>query len=74
MLAVLFAAFSRSYFLRAALGTPDIGGAPGLPLHLHVHGLMLTSWFVLFLVQAHLSALRVCACIAPWASLESFSR
>jgi hypothetical protein len=54
MLAVLVAAFARSYFLRAPLGTPDLSGAPGLPLYLHVHGLMLTSWFVLFLVQAQL--------------------
>jgi hypothetical protein len=40
---VVFAGFSRSYFLKAYFGSPD------LSLLLHIHGVVFTSW-VLFLV------------------------
>jgi hypothetical protein len=42
---VVFAGFTRSYFLKGLFGTPAL-----YPL-LHVHGLVMTSWFVLFGVQ-----------------------
>jgi hypothetical protein len=49
---VVFAGFARSYFLKGLFGTPVL-----YPL-LHVHGLVMTSWFVLFgaqtlLIQRH---------------------
>jgi hypothetical protein len=46
----VFAGFSRSYFLKAHFGTPE------LSLLLHVHGLVFTSWVLLFLAQTSLVA------------------
>ncbi|MBS0431647.1 MAG: hypothetical protein JSS21_04485, partial [Proteobacteria bacterium] len=45
ILAIVFAGFARSYFLR-----PWFHHDP-LPLLLHVHGLVMFSWFALFFVQ-----------------------
>jgi hypothetical protein len=45
---VVFAGFARTFYLKLAFGTP------ALPLLLHLHGIVMTSWFVLFLVQARL--------------------
>jgi hypothetical protein len=47
---IVFAGFARTYYLKALFGTRD------LPLLLHVHGLVMTLWFVLFLVQVRLVA------------------
>ncbi|HEY2683043.1 MAG TPA: hypothetical protein VGI93_06015 [Steroidobacteraceae bacterium] len=49
---IVFAGFARTYFLKVFFGTPVL-----YPL-LHLHGIVMTSWFVLFgaqtwLVQAH---------------------
>ena len=49
---VVFAGFAPTYFLKAAFGRP------ALPPLLHVHGLIFTSWIVLFVVQARLIAGR----------------
>jgi hypothetical protein len=46
----VFAGFSRTYFLKAHFGTPE------LSLLLHVHGLVFTSWVLLFLAQTTLVA------------------
>lgn len=43
-----FAGFARSYYLRTVFGFPPL---PGL---LHLHGFVMTLWFVLFFVQAWL--------------------
>jgi hypothetical protein len=51
-LLVVFVGFSRSYYLKALFGTP------ALPLLPHVHGVIMTSWFVLFLVQTWLVSTR----------------
>ena len=48
---LLFAGFARSYYLRSAFGFPTLSG------FLHLHGLVMTSWFVLFLVQVGLISL-----------------
>jgi hypothetical protein len=42
--------FARSYYLKSLFGRPP------LPLLLHVHGLIMSSWCVLFFVQAYLVA------------------
>lgn len=42
---VLFAGFARNYYLRAWLGTRAI------TFMVHVHGLVMTAWVLLFLVQ-----------------------
>jgi hypothetical protein len=49
---VVFAGFAPTYFLKAAFGRPP------LPPLLHVHGLIFTSWIVLFVVQTRLIAGR----------------
>lgn len=48
--AIIFAGFARSYYLRAWFDTP------ALPPLVHVHGLVMTAWIVLFLVQTLLIA------------------
>jgi hypothetical protein len=45
---VVFAGFARTYFLKTVFGTP-----PLYPL-LHVHGIVMTSWFLLFGTQTWL--------------------
>src|SRR5580692_2872169 len=45
-LALVFWGFAPSYYLKL------IFGAPELPLRLHIHGVVMSSWLVLFVVQA----------------------
>jgi hypothetical protein len=47
-IAIVFAGFARTFYLKGLFGTPV------LPLILHAHGLVMSTWFVLFLVQAWL--------------------
>jgi len=47
---IVFTGFARTYYLKELFGTRS------LPLLLHVHGLVMTLWFVLFLVQVRLVA------------------
>ena len=48
--AVVFAGFARTYYLKLAFGTPP------LPALLQLHGLVMTLWFALFIVQTQLVA------------------
>jgi len=48
---VVFGGFSQKYYLKAFFDTPAL---PSMVVHLH--GLVMTAWFVLFLVQARLIA------------------
>jgi hypothetical protein len=41
-LCVVLVGFARTYYLKGLFG------APSLPLLLHVHGAVMTTWFVLF--------------------------
>jgi hypothetical protein len=50
--AMMFAGFAKNYYLRAWLGTRAI------PAMVHVHGLVMTAWVVLFLTQTLLVAKR----------------
>src|SRR3712207_2906720 len=50
--AVVFAGFARTYYLKPYFGTPSL-----TPL-LHLHGVLFTSWIVLFVVQTTLVAVR----------------
>lgn len=52
VVATVFAGFARSYFLR-----PYFDARP-LPSLLHLHGLIFTSWVVLFLIQTSLVAAK----------------
>jgi hypothetical protein len=47
---VVMAGFARTYYLKGLFG------APPLPLLLHIHGAVMTLWYVLFLVQVRLVA------------------
>jgi len=47
---VVFAGFARSWYLKAWFGTPE------LPPLVHVHGAVMTLWFVLYVLQASLIA------------------
>ena len=47
---IIFAGFAHTFYLRPLFETTR------LPLLLHLHGLLFTSWFVLFFVQARLVA------------------
>jgi hypothetical protein len=47
---VVFVGFARTYYLKGLFG------APPLPLLLHVHGAVMTLWYVLFIVQVRLVA------------------
>jgi hypothetical protein len=46
----VFAGFSRSYFLKAHYGSPELSRL------LHIHGFVFTSWVLLFLAQTTLVA------------------
>jgi hypothetical protein len=57
MLAFVLVGFARTFFLRAYLGTAELpAGLQTLPPYLYVHGVVLTSWFLLFLTQTVLVA------------------
>lgn len=49
-LVVVFAGFARTYFLKFVYHTP------ALPLLVHLHGAVMTSWFLLFFAQTLLIA------------------
>lgn len=49
-LIIVFAGFAKTYYMKAMFGTPEIR-----PL-VHLHGLIMTSWFTLFIVQSWLVA------------------
>jgi hypothetical protein len=50
VLITVFLGFSHTYFLKAYYGTPELG------LLVHIHGLVFTSWVLLFLAQTSLVA------------------
>ena len=49
---IVFAGFSRTYFLKTSFGTP------ALSTLIHVHGFLMTLWFLFFLMQVRLVAMR----------------
>lgn len=57
LIALVFVGFARTLFLRSSFGTLDPAlGTPQMPWHLYLHGGLLTTWFVLLLVQTTLVA------------------
>lgn len=52
LLVLLIVGFSPTLFLKTVFDTPE------LPIHLHVHGAVITLWFVWLLCQASLVALK----------------
>lgn len=51
-LLIVFAGFAKTYYMKTVFGTPEIR-----PL-VHLHGLVMTLWFTLFIVQSWLVASR----------------
>ena len=51
-LVVVFAGFSRTFFLKGAFGSPALSALP------IIHGVIMTLWFGLFLLQSRLIAMR----------------
>lgn len=47
---IVFIGFARTYYLKGVFGTPPL---PGL---VHLHGIVMTLWFALFVVQVRLIA------------------
>ena len=52
VLALILWGFGKTYYFKAAFGTP------ALPTLLQVHGAVMTTWFLLFIVQAFLVSER----------------
>lgn len=52
LLLLVFAGFARTYCLKG------LYGAPRLTLLVHIHGLVMTQWYALFVVQVGLVAKR----------------
>lgn len=50
--AIVFAGFAQTYYMKLWFGTPE------LPALRHVHGLVMTAWFALYIVQARLIAVK----------------
>lgn len=50
LLIIMLAGFAETLYLRAYLEQPD------MPMHLYVHGVVLTAWYLLFLAQTSLVA------------------
>jgi hypothetical protein len=50
--AIVFAGFARTYFLKASFGTPPLSTL------VHVHGFVMTLWFAFFLMQVRLVAMH----------------
>jgi len=48
--AIVAVGFSRSFYLRSAMGTVDRFG-PNLPSYLVVHGITLTTWYLILIAQ-----------------------
>lgn len=49
-LAIVFAGFARTFYLKQVFGTPPLSAL------LILHGVLMTAWFVLFIVQTRLVA------------------
>lgn len=47
---IIFVGFARTYYLKALFGTPS------LPVLLHIHGLIMTTWLLLLITQTVLVA------------------
>ena len=62
-LAIVLAGFAPSFYLLSLIGPPDVGPpgvfalrGPSLPVHLIVHGTVLTAWYLFAFVQPLLVA------------------
>lgn len=51
-IAIVFSGFARTYYLKASFGTP------ALSTLVHAHGLAMTLWFLFFLMQVRLVAMK----------------
>jgi len=52
LILIVFSGFAKTYYLKGLFGSPT------LPTLVHLHGFIMTSWFLLFLVQVRLVDIR----------------
>jgi hypothetical protein len=52
LILIVFSGFAKTYYLKGLFGSPT------LPTLVHLHGFIMTSWFLLFLVQVRLVDMR----------------
>ena len=57
LVVIVAAGFAPSFYLRTYLQAPGAGGRP-IPTHVILHGILLSAWYALFLVQTILVASR----------------
>jgi len=57
LLVVVFVGFAPSFYLRPFVASATPGMPPAPPLYVHVHGALMTTWYVLFVLQTGLVAL-----------------
>ena len=70
LLLVVLVGFAPTFYLRSAFGGPEFswrGGVPELSWRVLVHGLILTSWFLAFALQAALWLPAARPCTGRWA-------
>jgi len=56
ILALVVLGFIPTFYLRPVFWSPTLAHGPTLPTHLLVHGIILTSWFLLLVIQSSLVA------------------
>jgi hypothetical protein len=66
--AIMFVGFAKNYYLRTWIGTRPITAI------VHVHGLVMTAWILLFLTQTLLVARRRTIYTANWVSAVRYSQ
>ena len=64
IVAIVFAGFARTFYLKVLFDTPT------LSTQLHVHGVVMTLWFALFALQVGLIATRrgICTGGSAWSA------
>jgi hypothetical protein len=58
-LAIVILGFAPTFYLRPLFGSTDYStGSTELPIHLVIHGLSMTAWYVIFAIQTYLGKKR----------------
>lgn len=56
LLVVVFVGFAPSFYLRGLISLPGSAAPPPMPTYVYVHGVLMTSWYLLFVVQTRLAS------------------
>jgi len=55
-LVIVFVGFAPSFYLPPLAASANPGMPPGPPLYVHIHGALMTTWYLLFVLQTGLVA------------------